>query len=190
VKQAGILVGSLKMASARESAGGLVSVISSTTSTPGNGTPATPSFAFVRRDGNISIGQLIDLYMASYVGRDVSRPQRLGWWTAKLGHLTLNDLTDDEIFHALEELATRKGRYWAGIDADGAAVYRSKNRPLASASNRKSLQRRVWGGTLLEHQAPCRAQGLEQPVQIRRTPRRGQRNSALSLRQRTNCAAR
>ena len=42
-----------------------------------------PSFAL--RDGAIVIRELINLYMASYTGRDPSRSQRLSWWVTKLG---------------------------------------------------------------------------------------------------------
>jgi len=122
------------MASVRKSAGEPASVISSTTPATGIGAPAAPSVAFAQRDGTMSLGKLIDLYMASYAGQDVSRPQRLAWWVAKLGHRTLADLTDDDIFHALEELAARHGRYWAGTDADGETVYKSKDKPLAPAT--------------------------------------------------------
>ena len=63
-----------------------------------------------------------------------SRTQRLGWWVAKLGSTSLANLNDDDIFDALEELATRRGRYWAGIDADGNAIYKAKGKPVAPAT--------------------------------------------------------
>ena len=41
------------------------------------------------RDGSVKIGALIDDYMAAYAGRDSSRTQRLGWWKARLGAVTV-----------------------------------------------------------------------------------------------------
>ena len=57
------------------------------------------------RSGNVSIAELIDLYMAHYAGRDSARQQRLTWWRAKLGALTLHQVSDDNIHAALEALA-------------------------------------------------------------------------------------
>ena len=38
----------------------------------------------------------------------------------------LEDLTDDLIANALDDLAAQRGRYWAGIDADGKAIFKAK----------------------------------------------------------------
>lgn len=65
------------------------------------------------------LAALIDGYMAQYAGRDPSRPQQLAWWADKLGKVLLSDLTDDLVAEALDDLAAQRGRYWAGIDADG-----------------------------------------------------------------------
>ncbi|ABM93510.1 conserved hypothetical protein [Methylibium petroleiphilum PM1] len=86
------------------------------------------------RDGSIALRHLIDAYMAAYAGRDTSRTQRLDWWVAKLGGVSLADLTDDHVFTALEQLATQRGRYFAGKDADGKPVMKAKRRPLAPAT--------------------------------------------------------
>ncbi|MBU1357641.1 MAG: site-specific integrase [Gammaproteobacteria bacterium] len=72
--------------------------------------------------------------MSEYAGRDETRGQRLAWWATRLAGLTLNQLTDDEVFFALEELAARHGRYWAGLDADGQPIYKAKRKPLAPAT--------------------------------------------------------
>jgi integrase len=72
--------------------------------------------------------------MAHYTGRDTTRVQRLGWWAAKLGTVALQDLTDDHVFSALEQLATQPSRYFAGVDADGRRIYRAKPRQLAPAT--------------------------------------------------------
>lgn len=86
------------------------------------------------RDGAITITTLIDAYMAVYAGQDGSRLQRLSFWVAKLGAVRVADLTDDHVFYALEDLATQRGRYWAGTDADGKTIYKAKRKPLAPAT--------------------------------------------------------
>jgi hypothetical protein len=100
----------------------------------GNGASDAPVSSLAQRDGTILISTLIDLYMASYAGRDTSRPQRLAWWQAKLGTVRLSDLTDDDVFRALEELATCHGRYWAGTDADENPIYKAKKKQMAPAT--------------------------------------------------------
>jgi len=85
------------MAIVSKSAGNAAPVISSTSAAPGTGPSDAPVQALALRDGNVSIRQLVDLYMAVYSGRDVSRPQRLAWWSAKLGDIKLTALTDDHI---------------------------------------------------------------------------------------------
>lgn len=86
------------------------------------------------RAGNIKLQQLIDLYMAHYAGRDSTRVQRLSWWAAKVGQLTLRKLTDDHVHAALEDLATRPARYYAGRDSEGRRVYEFKKRTIAPAT--------------------------------------------------------
>jgi integrase len=86
------------------------------------------------RDGGMALGALIDLYMAHYAGRDTTRVQRLAWWNAQMGTLALQDLSDDHVHAAIEQLATKHSRYFAGRDADGQAVYRAKKGALAPAT--------------------------------------------------------
>jgi len=85
-----------------------------------------PGAALPMREGTISLARLVDLYMAHYTGRDETRPQRLGWWVAQVGHVALQDLSDDHVHAALEALAERPSRYYAGKDAEGRSVYRAK----------------------------------------------------------------
>ena len=80
------------------------------------------------------VGNLIDLYMAHYAGRDPTRVQRLSWWKEKLADLSLQDLSDDHLHAALEALENQPSRYWAGKDADGAAIFKAKRKPLAPAT--------------------------------------------------------
>ena len=86
------------------------------------------------RDGALSVAALIDLYMAHYAGRDTTRVQRLAWWAAQLGALTLSEVSDDQVHASLEHLATRVSRYFAGLDADEKPIFKARRRPLAPAT--------------------------------------------------------
>lgn|GEM_PF-5625062 len=94
----------------------------------------TSAPALPMRDGSTSVARLIDLYMATYAGRDTTRVQRLAWCSSKVGELHVDQVTDDHLHAALEDLATRHGRHWAGKDADGRAVFKAKARALAPAT--------------------------------------------------------
>lgn len=89
---------------------------------------------FPMRDATVSLERLIELYMASYTGRDTTRTQRLDWWRAALGTLTLADVSDDHVHAALERLASNPPRYYAGKDADGQPIYKAKKARLAPAT--------------------------------------------------------
>lgn len=112
------------------SAGDAVSAISSATPSTSGSFPS----ASHTRSGDVLLTDLIDRYMAEYAGRDETRPQRLAWWKARLIGVTLSQLTDDDVFFALEDLAQKHGRYFAGLDADGRAIYKAKGKPLAPAT--------------------------------------------------------
>lgn len=86
------------------------------------------------RAGDLALARLIDLYMAHYSGRDETRLQRLTWWKSKVGQLALQDLTDDHVHAALEDLATRPARYYAGKDAEGRKLFEFKKRTIAPAT--------------------------------------------------------
>jgi len=86
------------------------------------------------RAGALPMVDVIDLYMAHYAGRDSTRVQRLTWWKTKLGGVALQDLSDDHVHAALEDLAQQHSRYFAGKDADGNPIFRAKRKPLAPAT--------------------------------------------------------
>lgn len=86
------------------------------------------------RAGTIAVRDLIDLYMAHYAGRDASRVWHMNWWAARLGDVQLQDLSDDQVHAALEELSERHARYFAGKDADGKPIHRAKRKPLSGAT--------------------------------------------------------
>ena len=87
-----------------------------------------------QRSGSMLARDLIDLYMAHYVGRDPTRVQRLGWWSARIGHLELQALSDDEVHAALELLAQQRSRYFAGGDVDGKPIYKDKRKAISPAT--------------------------------------------------------
>lgn len=86
------------------------------------------------RAGHLPMEDLIDLYMAHYAGRDTTRLQRLGWWRLKLQGLALQDLSDDQVHAALEELSRQPAKYYAGDDADGKPIYKAKRKQMAPAT--------------------------------------------------------
>ena len=117
------------------------------------------------RQGDIPIRELIDLYMAHYEGRDCTRVQRLAWWKAQIGALELQAVSDDHIHAAIESLSQQRSRYWAGKDADGAAIFKARKKPLAPATLNRyvasigavftwSIKRRIAPKVWIH---PCRA---------------------------------
>lgn len=86
------------------------------------------------RAGDTLIADLIDLYMAHYAGRDPTRIQRLTWWKLQIGKVRLDEVSDDHIHGAIEQLSQQRSRYWAGKDADGAAIFKARKKPLAPAT--------------------------------------------------------
>lgn len=86
------------------------------------------------RDGTVTVTALVDLYMAHYAGRDETRLQRLSWWCAQIGSLSLQDVSDDHIHAAIEGLSLQRARYFAGNDADGKPIMKAKRKPLSPAT--------------------------------------------------------
>lgn len=87
-----------------------------------------------QRAPSLPVGELIDLYMAHYAGRDSSRVQRLSWWRQRLASVELGNLSDDDVHAALEDLAQRRSRYYAGNDADGKPIHRDKGKAISAAT--------------------------------------------------------
>lgn len=113
-----------------ESVGSHALVFSGTAQSSSNVLNGIPTS--MQRTGQITIREAIDLYMLAYAGRDNSRTQRMQWWSAKLGCLTLAEVDEDNIYFALEELQSQTNRYYAGKDADGNAIYKSRKNKLRS----------------------------------------------------------
>lgn len=80
------------------------------------------------RAGQLPVADLIDLYMRHYAGRDTTRLQRLTWWQAKLGQITIVDVSDDQIHAALEDLSVLPATYYAGTDVGGKPIFKAKGK--------------------------------------------------------------
>jgi len=78
-----------------------------------------------------TLSQLVNQYFAEYSGRDRSRAHRLEWWLKRLGDRPADSLSDEDVFHALEALATEPGRRYCGRDIDGRPINRA--RPIKRA---------------------------------------------------------
>lgn len=86
------------------------------------------------RAGHLTMADLIDLYMGRYEGRDVSRVHRSAWWRRQIGHIPLQDLTEDHVHATLEALAESKSRYFAGRDADGQRIFKARASKVSPAT--------------------------------------------------------
>lgn len=102
---------------------------------PGSETePEDQAPAMPLRQGEMLVSALIDAYMGAYTGRDTTRVQRLTWWRARVGSIALQDLSDDHVHAALEQLADQTGRVYSGKDADDRPILRSKHKVLRPAT--------------------------------------------------------
>jgi integrase len=86
------------------------------------------------RAGTMPMPELIALYAAHYAGRDTSRMQRVHWWQERLVGVALQDLSDDHVHAALEDLKQGRSRYYAGRDADGKPIHLAKDKPRSPAT--------------------------------------------------------
>jgi integrase len=139
----------------------------------------------IPRNGNLTVRALVDLYMLDYAGRDPAVGHRLTWWCTKIGDIALAELSDDHVYFALEDLAARAPRYWAGTDADGRPIMKAKKARMAPATiNRYAA---TLGGMLTwaikKRLAP---KGFEHPCRkIERRPEDNERVRFLTDAERT-----
>jgi hypothetical protein len=96
--------------------------------------PATSRAANCRP---VTFRQLADGYMAAYTGRDPSRVPRVAWWVDRFGDRLVADISDEDIYLALEELSAGPARYFAGRDAQGRPILRSRGKEIPG--HRQSL---------------------------------------------------
>ncbi len=97
------------------------------------GRPAVFSGA-AESPNTVTVSMLVDRYMLAYAGRDSSRTYRLQWWQSKIGDLPVTELSDDHVFHLLEELSERPARVFAGNDVDGKPIFRARSPKLSPAT--------------------------------------------------------
>jgi integrase len=88
----------------------------------------------IARGADLTVADLVDEYMLAYCGRDTTRATRLAWWRERLGAMRLSDVSDDDVYFAMESLAQQRGRYYAGRDAEGRPILKAKARPIAPAT--------------------------------------------------------
>src|SRR5689334_21145661 len=81
-----------------------------------------------------TLAELVDDYMAAFAGRDRTRVYQLTWWVAHFGKKPWLEITDEDVFKALERLAREPARVYMGLDADGEKIYRGKPRPRSSTT--------------------------------------------------------
>jgi len=124
-----------------------------TTSAP---TPSAP------RLGRITLAATIERYMRGYAGLDRTRGYQLELWSSLLGERWLDELTDDHVFHALEQLRTEPALVYVGKSSDGAPIHRGKRtrRSAATVNRYRSALMAVCTWSIKQRLAP---KGWENP---------------------------
>lgn len=84
----------------------------------------------------VSVTELIEAYMHDYSGRDRTRARCLARWAALLGDRPFIELSDEELFQALETIRTEPARIYVGRDADGRPIERAKGKRSPATCNR------------------------------------------------------
>lgn len=97
---------------------------------------AVRSFPTTPNRGDLTVREVIDAYMACYVGRDTARAMRVGYWSQVSGDHKLRDLDSDPIADVLDELAAQPVRQYIGKDADGRRLYRDHRPRSGKTVNR------------------------------------------------------
>lgn len=106
--------------------------------------------------GSYTVGRLIDLYMKDYRGRDASLHQRLAWWAIQFGDMAIQDIDQDVVAYLIPRVKARVPRVYAGIDADGNRIFKSKGRTVSPATVNRyvaALSAMVggwWSGSFVE----------------------------------------
>lgn len=150
------------MKAAKKATAALAGAISSAPS--GSSTTATAA-ALDRKP--VLLAELLDLYMASYTGRDPTRITHLAYWRARLGAQPFAKIEDEAIVRGLDALAREPARVYHGKDAEGRRILRAKQGTRSPATVNRYLaalaavftwaQKRRYTPKAWEH--PCR--GIE-----------------------------
>lgn len=99
--------------------------------------------ALAQRPTSLTVGELIDRYMAQYAGRDSTRAQRLAAWSAMVGEFTLEQVDSDLMHAGRAELATQPPLVFLGLDHTGRRIFKAKGR--AQAKSPATLNRYMVG---------------------------------------------
>ena len=86
------------------------------------------------RCGTYTIGELVELYMRSYSGRDSAISQRLGWWAEQFGTTPVGEIDDDHIYDLIDHLKSQGSKFYCGKDFAGRAIFKGKGKKLAPAT--------------------------------------------------------
>lgn len=84
--------------------------------------------ALAERPRALTVRELIDRYMAQYVGRDGTRGQRLSAWLAMIGDFTLEQVDSDLVHAGRSELASKPPLVFVGMDHLGQQIFKVKGR--------------------------------------------------------------
>lgn len=116
-----------------------------------------------------TLGDLVDAYRRAYAGRDRTRGSNLAAWCALLGERAAFEISDDEIFQALEQLRAQPANVYGGRDVLGRRIFRKKGLRSAATVNRyHAALMAVFTWAIKQRRAP---RGFENPARkIERTP--------------------
>ena len=95
-----------------------------------------------------------------HAGRDHALPARVDWWVVRFGDRITDEITDDDVFAALEELATTPAMTYAG---------RTRRKPdsarprLPSAGDAQPLPRRAKRPLPVRDPKAPRPEGMAEP---------------------------
>jgi integrase len=79
---------------------------------------------------------LCDAYMSAYEGRDRTRPTTLTFWRQQFGERPFATIDDDMVLEGLDALRGRDARSYAGKDAAGQPIMRSRGKLSPATVNR------------------------------------------------------
>jgi integrase len=139
------------------------------TQQPGATSSASGNRADVQTSAPATLEQLVDAYMRAYAGRDRTRVATLAAWSALLGERPAFEISDEDVFQALERLRAEPARVYGGLDAEGKRILRKKGPRCAATVNRyHAALMAVFTWSMKQRLAP---RGFENPARkIERTP--------------------
>lgn len=133
-----------------------------TSSAPGNR-------ADVQTSAPATLEQLVDAYKHAYAGRDRTRATMLATWCVILGERAAFEISDEDVFQALQRLREQPASVYGGRDIRGRRIFRKKGPRSASTVNRYHAGlMALYTWAIKQRIAP---RGFENPARkIERTP--------------------